>query len=118
MKKIQPLLITIFTTLPLVTFAQTKTLKDLISLVAGYFNDILALLMGAAVVMFVWYVIRYFIMPNEKRTEAAQYIMWALIGFFAILSLWGLVNILIGTFNLQTGSPTRWTDLKSLFPGN
>jgi len=92
------------------------TLKSLIALVAGYFNDILALMMGLAVIMFVWYVIKYFIQPNDKRSEAGQYVMWSLIGFFVILSIWGLVNILINTFNLGTGSPTTWTSINNLFP--
>ena len=105
---------------PLIALAQFgsgKTLSTLIASIAGYLNQILALLMGFAVVAFVWYIIKYFIRSNEgDRTEAAQYVMWSLIGFFIILSLWGLVNILISTFDLGTGSPGSWVSLKNLFP--
>jgi len=104
---------------PLMCFATTKDLKALIGVIAGYLNDILALLMGAAVVMFVWYIIQYFIKPNEggeSRTEAAKYLMWSLIGFFVILSMWGLVNILIQTFNFGQNSPGSWANMSSIFP--
>ena len=104
---------------PVVAFATTsKKLSDVIALIAGYLNQILALLMGLAVVMFVYYVVKYFIQPIEvKRSEAAQYVMWSLLGFFVILSMWGLVNILISTFDLGQGSsPGSWTNINNLFP--
>ncbi|MFA6601455.1 MAG: pilin [Candidatus Paceibacterota bacterium] len=101
---------------PLTVLAQAQTLKTLISTVAGYFNSILALIMGLAVVIFVWYIIQYYIRPNENRAEAAQYVMWAVLGFFIILSMWGIVNVLINTFNLGTNNPKSWSSIQDLFP--
>jgi hypothetical protein len=103
---------------PLVAYAQTKTLATLISTIVGYFNIILDLIMGMAVVMFVWYVIQYFIQPNDKRAEGAQYVMWAVVGFFVILSMWGLVNILTNTFNLGNNNPSSWSSISNLFPSD
>ena len=105
-------------TLPSFTYAATNMkLSDLISKIAGYFNQVLFLMIGFAVIMFVWNVIAYFIQPAQtKKSEAAQYVMWSVIGFFVILSLWGIVNVLIGTFDLGTGSPTNWTGINNLFP--
>jgi hypothetical protein len=94
----------------------TKTLKDLIGVVVGYFNIALAVIMGVAVVMFVFYVVKYFITPNDQRTEAAQYVLWSLVGFFIIFSMWGLVNILKGTFNLDQTQAGSWTDYFNMFP--
>jgi hypothetical protein len=103
---------------PLVAFAAGKTLHDLVSSLAMYLNDALALLMGLSVLLFVWYIIKYFIQPSPdtKRTEAAQYVMWSFIGFFVIFSIWGIVNILISTFDLGTVSPRSWIDIDRLFP--
>ena len=84
--------------------------------IASYFNQALLLLIGFAVLCFVYYVIKYFIQPNDKRSEAGQYVLYSLIGFFAIVSLWGMVNILVNTFGLGIGSPTTWTGLNNLFP--
>jgi len=96
--------------------ASSQTFKGLAGVVVGYLNMLLALLMGIAILMFVIYIIRYFVLPYDKRVEAAKYLMWSLIGFFAVLSMWGLVNILVGTFSLGQGSPNSWTDVKNLFP--
>ena len=105
--------------LPLIAFAQTATgTKDLnyvVGIVVKYLNVALELLMGIAVVMFVYYVIQYFMRPNDKRSEAWQYVLWALVGFFVIFSMWGLVNILKGTFNLDT-NPQSWTNYFDIFP--
>lgn len=92
-------------------------LSDLIGKFVGYLNLILQLMMGLAVVLFVWNVVNFYIKPGStKRAEAGQYVMWSLIGFFVILSFWGLVNILISTFDLGTGSPGSWTGINNLFP--
>ncbi len=74
------------------------SLCTLMNQVIQYFNWALVLLMGFAVLMFTWYVIKYYVLPNEDRKEAGQYVMYSVIGFFVILSLWGLVNILSNTF--------------------
>jgi hypothetical protein len=105
--------------LPLIAFAQTTTgtkdLKYIIGIVVQDLNLILELLMGVAVVMFVFYVIKYFMLPTDNRTEAWQYVLWALVGFFVIFSMWGLVNILVGTFGLQT-NPSSWSTYFKIFP--
>jgi hypothetical protein len=106
--------------IPAISFAATsKKLSDIFAQLAGYLNTALALLMGFAVVAFVYFVIKYFIAPNEggdSRTEASKYLMWSLIGFFVILSMWGIVNVLTNTFDLGSNSPGSWNDIKNLFP--
>lgn len=99
-------------------YCQQKNLACIIDIVIGYLNQILVLLIGLAVVMFVWYVIQYFIKADTDREKAAPYVMWSLIGFFVILSLWGLVNIIQNTFGLnnERNQPASWTSFKGLFP--
>jgi hypothetical protein len=118
MKKYLYTIFGLVTLAPSLAFAATNMkLSDLVGKIAQYFNQALYLLMGFAVVAFVFYVIKYFIQPEKvNKAEAAQYVLWSIVGFFIILSLWGLVNILISTFDLGTGSPTTWTGLNSLFP--
>ncbi len=102
---------------PAMALAQKQTLSTVITKITGYLNSFLVLLMGLAVVFFVFYVARYFIFSVEKKKEAGQYVLYSLIGFFVILSVWGLVNILKNTFNLQDNSAPTLNDLKNLFPG-
>lgn len=107
---------------PLVAFGATQqTLSTFIGLLSGYLSQILLLIMGLAVLMFVWYVVKYFIMPNEgseSRKEAGLYVLYSVIGFFVILSFWGLVNILQNTFNLDNTSntPSSWASFGNIFP--
>jgi len=109
---------------PLVALAQSlnqtqnSTIASLVNLIIYYLNEALVLLMALSVVIFVWYVIKYFVLPNEKRSEGANYIMYSLIGFFVILSFWGLVNILQNTFGLNntTNRPQSWASFSNLFP--
>lgn len=93
------------------------TLKDILGVAAGYLDLALKVLMGLAVVYFVWSIIKYFISPgsSENRKEAGAYVMWSFVGFFVIISLWGIVNILSSTFNLGSNAP-QWASMQDLFP--
>jgi hypothetical protein len=113
---------------PAITLAQLTnrnpkpTLYDLITYIISYANTILVFMIGVAVVMFVFYVIKYFIKPDADRKEGGNYIMYSLIGFFVVLSFWGLVNILMNTFGLNNsnsrlGSWSAYTDIFPTSPG-
>lgn len=94
------------------------TLSSLINnQIIGLINDALFLLMAVAILVFVWQVIRYFILPNENRKDAGLYVMYSVLGFFVIFSLWGLVNILSSTFGLSNAThPQTWESLGQIFP--
>lgn len=105
---------------PFITMAAgQQTLGSLITTIIGYANQLLFLMMGIAVVMFVFNIIKYFIKADADRSQAGQYVMWSLIGFFVIFSLWGLVNILQNTFGLKNedNMPSSWTSFTNIFPG-
>jgi hypothetical protein len=96
------------TLLPFVTFAADKDLNYVIKIVIGYLGSAVYLILALAVVMFIWNVYKYFIAGGDEanRTEAGKYVMWSVIGFFVILSIWGLVNILLNTTKLNTDVPS------------
>ena len=96
----------------------TPNLCTIIDSTIIYLNDILLLLMAVAIVMFVWNIIKYYIRSDTNKKEAANYLMYSLIGFFVFLSIWGLVNILSNTFGLGNSSygTSSWNSLKNLFP--
>ena len=99
------------------TTQQTQTLKTVMTTIVGYLSTALELIMGVAVVMFVFYIVKYFIQANDKRDEAWQYVLWSLFGFFIIFSLWGLVNVLMNSFGLTQAGPTSWTSfMTNIFP--
>ncbi len=103
---------------PAIAFASSKTLSDLVITVTGYLNQALVLMMSLAVVIFVWQIIQYYIKPDAERAEAGKYVMYSVIGFFIILSFWGIVNVLQNTFGLdnESNQPSSWASFTSLFP--
>lgn len=90
---------------PMLAFAAGKTLRDIIDIIIKYLSVGIALIISLAVVTFIWNVYRYFFYETEKRKEAGLYVLYSTIGFFVILSLWGLVAILTNTFNLDNNQP-------------
>ena len=96
--------------IPAVAFAQTssspKSLYDLVVLIIKYFNLATVFIISLAVLMFVYNVYNYFIKSDADRKEAGTYVLYSIIGFFIIVSFWGLVTILKNTFNLDNSSPT------------
>lgn len=103
--------------MPFITFASGKKLSDIITLFIGYLNQALFVLMGVAVIVFVYHIIKYFVLPNEDRKSAGNYVMYSVIGFFIVLSFWGLVNILQNTLDIRgdNQAPT-WGSFSNLFP--
>ncbi len=99
--------------------SSNKDLGCVIDTIIKYLNQVLVLMMGVAVVMFVFYIIKYYIIADANRADGGKYVMFSLIGFFVILSFWGLVNILQNTFGLknENNQPYSWTSFKGLFPG-
>jgi len=71
-------------------------------------NDVLVpVFMAIAFITFLWGVFKYFIWGSDNETErdtGKKFVMWGLIGFVVILSLWGIVNILMSALNLSTGT--------------
>lgn len=89
--------------LPLVSFAQTRVndLGDVGSFIIDTINGIFVpVIFAIAFIVFVWGAFETFIIganDDEVKTKGKNLMLWGLIGFFVMVSVWGLVNILIGT---------------------
>jgi len=84
--------------------------------IIGIINSILVpVLMAIAFITFLWGVFKYFIWGGENESEKAEgrkFAMWGIIGFVVILSLWGLVNILMGALGLSIGNNPKPPTIK------
>lgn len=63
--------------------------------------------MALAFIVFIWGVFQYFIAggaDEEKRKQGRDFVMWGLIGFVIILSVWGLVNLIMASLGLRAGT--------------
>jgi hypothetical protein len=70
-------------------------------------NPVVALLIGFAVVYFMWGLIVYVRRGGEEgdRTKGIQMMSYGIFALFVMVSVWGLVNILINTFGLSSSVP-------------
>ena len=97
--------------LPLLAAAQTITsLQSAGQFAINFINTVLVpVIFAVAFIVFIFGVFQYFILSRgdeEKQSQARGLMLWGLIGFFVMVSVWGLVNILLGTFNLNSAVPT------------
>jgi len=89
--------------LPLFAFAQV-TADTLMTQIAGLLNAIIPLIIGLAFLYFLWGVYTYVVRSasEEDKEKSRNTIIYGVIGLFVMLAAWGLVNVLINTFELET----------------
>ncbi len=73
---------------------------DLISFILNLINAVVVpFIFTIAFLVFIWGIFQAFIAGDDKkRTEGRKLAVYGIIGFFLMVSVWGLVNILVGTF--------------------
>jgi hypothetical protein len=94
---------------PALASAQTlATIPNLFAYAIGLINGVIVpTIIALAFLMFVYGVFKYFIQGGgnpEKVQEGQKFVMWSMIGFFVIFSIWGLVNLLVNTFGFGGAS--------------
>lgn len=87
--------------LPLVSFAAISNLSDAGSFIINFINNILVpVLFAVAFIVFLWGAFKTFILganSEEVKEQGKNLMLWGLIGFFVMVSIWGLVNLLTNT---------------------
>lgn len=94
--------------LPLVSFAAINNVSDVGTFVIDTINNILVpVLFSVAFIIFLWGAFTTFILghgSDEVKEKGKNLMLWGLIGFFVMVSIWGLVNILTGTISFGNNS--------------
>lgn len=72
--------------------------------VLTFLNDtIVPAILGIAFLVFLWNVVRFFIIggsDEESQTKAKSLAQWGITAFVIIASLWGIVNMLVAGLGL------------------
>lgn len=80
----------------------TAPIQNLSNSIIGLINNVVVpFIFAVAFLVFIWGVYNYFILGGaneEKRSEGAKFVLSAIIGFAAMITIWGLVFIVVGTF--------------------
>ena len=93
--------------MPALVFAQGKitTFEGLVNKFISIIKYVVPLIFAIALVAFLWGVFQYFFSGAEKKEEAKDFLLYGIIGLFIMVSVWGLVRILTGTFLLENAPP-------------
>ena len=89
-------------------------LIDVIQKLQGLLNAIVPLLVALGVVYFVWGVVQYVVGDGEEaKTKGRDRMIYGIIGLAVIIGVWGLVGILLSTFDISGGTAP---DVSNLLP--
>ena len=70
-------------------------------------NRLIPFIIALTVLVFLYGIFRFVIAggDGEQRKEAQGYIIWGVVALFVMVSVWGLVNILVRSINLDNTAP-------------
>lgn len=98
---------------PFVSSAQAQTVTSITGVgnfIINTINNVLVpVIFAVAFIVFVWGAFEAFILganSEEVKEKGKNLMLWGLIGFFVMVSVWGLVNILTGSVDFGGGNTT------------
>jgi len=70
-------------------------------------NPIIYLMIGVSVVVFLWGIVEFIAkFDNEDVKERGKRnMLWGLIGMFIMFGVFGIINLILGTFAITTPDP-------------
>lgn len=79
-------------------------LWNLFSIVMNFLSQAVILLVAFAVVFFLYGILKYIARGDDEESQkkGKNIMIYGIIGLFVMVSFWGIVNILINTFQLDT----------------
>ena len=89
----------------LCTLAANTKFQDLATYITCILSkSIIPLIFAVATVVFIWGVVQYVINSDDegKKEKGRSFMIWGIIGLTVMISVWGLVNVVGNTFNLNT----------------
>lgn len=77
--------------------ASGASLKSVVDSIIAFVDlYVIPLLYALAFLFFIFGLFQYFFMGGEEnRAKARPFVVWGLVGFLVIFSVWGIVNLLI-----------------------
>ena len=103
--------VTLLALAPSIALAQgsisTTFFDDLISSLISILNGLIPLFLALAAVYFLWGVLQFVSSGDdeEARKNARARMIHGVIAIFVMVSLWGFVNVLVDTLNLENKIP-------------
>lgn len=98
MKKVSFLSVSLLALTPVVAFAQFGGINSFLGDISTFINGtLIPLIFALALLVFLYGVFNYFILgggDEGKREEGRKLMLWAIIGFVVMVSIFGIVNLI------------------------
>lgn len=80
-------------------------LCGVINVFVSIINKLIPFIIALTLLVFIWGIFQFVLASDseEKRSEGRSTMLYGIIALFVMVSVWGLVNILVGTFGLSSG---------------
>ncbi len=99
MKKALAYILPIGVLVPSMVFAQSANIQSIMTTISGILNFIIPMLITFAIILFIYGVIQYIVAKEDaSKDKGRSYMIYSIIGLFAIVAVWGLVQVLVNTF--------------------
>lgn len=97
--------------------SSSGTLGGLLCKIGSLLNSVIPVLIALGVVYFVWGVVTFVISSDEEaKTAGRNRIVFGIIGLAVIIGMWGLVNLLKNTFNLNNTTNVQLPTIPVVVP--
>ncbi len=97
--------------LPFVAFAQTDakdTITQLVEALGGIVDLLIPIMIGLALVIFFWGLIRFvFNQGSDKAAAAKKYMLWSVIALFIMVSIMGIIGVIRTTLGVNEDSTIK-----------
>lgn len=85
---------------PVLALAQFGQINDFLDDVLTFINGtLIPIVFALALLIFIYGMFKFFILggsEEEERKKGQQLMLWAVIGFVLMVSIWGIVNLIAG----------------------
>ncbi len=71
-------------------------------------NPLLKVLFAVAFLYFIYAVIKLINADGSDKTEARDAVMWSVVGIFIMISVYGIINVVIRTFDITDPKATEF----------
>ncbi len=88
--------------MPLMPVLAEDGVQKFLTAVKGWVDTLIPILVGLALIYFIWSTIKLITTDNsEKREEAKKGMFWGIIALFVIVSIWGITTWVGDIFSIQ-----------------
>lgn len=74
------------------------TFADIVAYLIGILNQLVFVLAGLAVVLFLWGMVKYVRNSAMGKPQDKKVVLWSLIALFVLFSVWGILRVMCVSF--------------------